>query len=211
MKQVFLYGSSGHAKVIIDIIEGAGLFRIVGLIDDDPALAGVSLMGYPILGPGSRLSELVSFDMDVIVSIGHNATRRAIAERLTAVGYRLATAVHVRATVSRDVEIGPGSVVMAGAIINAGSRLGPLTILNTGAQIDHDCHIGTACHMAPASCLCGTVRIGDETFIGAGSVVIQNRTIGDRVVVGAGATVVNDFPSDVTVVGTPARPLAKRP
>ena len=100
---------------------------------------------------------------------------------------------------------------MAGAIINAGSRLGPLTILNTGAQIDHDCHIGTACHMAPASCLCGTVRIGDETFIGAGSVVIQNRTIGDRVVVGAGATVVNDFPSDVTVVGTPARPLAKRP
>ena len=154
MKQVFLYGSSGHAKVIIDIIEGAGLFRIVGLIDDDPALAGVSLMGYPILGPGSRLSELVSFDMDVIVSIGHNATRRAIAERLTAVGYRLATAVHVRATVSRDVEIGPGSVVMAGAIINAGSRLGPLTILNTGAQIDHDCHIGTACHMAPVSCLC---------------------------------------------------------
>jgi len=39
-------------------------------------------------------------------------------------------------------------------------------------------------------------------------VVIQNRTIGDRVVVGAGATVVNDLPSDVTVVGTPARPMA---
>ncbi len=211
MKPIFLYGASGHAKVIIDIIERAGLYRIVGLADDDPARLGTDLMGYPVRGPGHRVTELFPLDTEVIVSIGRNDIRRAVAAALTALGYRLATAVHVRAALSRDVDIAPGSVVMAGAVINAGARLGPLAIVNTGAQIDHDCVIGPACHLAPASCLCGTVKIGAECLIGAGSVVLPNLTLGDRVTVGAGATVVRDLPDDATVVGTPARPLRSPP
>ena len=32
---MYLYGASGHAKVIIDILEASGV-QVEGLIDDDP-------------------------------------------------------------------------------------------------------------------------------------------------------------------------------
>ncbi len=48
---------------------------------------------------------------------------------------RLAAVVHPAASVGRDVEIGEGTVVMAGCVINSGARVGRNVIVNTGATI----------------------------------------------------------------------------
>ena len=50
-----------------------------------------------------------------------------------------------------------------------------------------------------------TIRIGNDVWIGGGAIVLAGVTIGDRVVVGAGSVVTRDVPSDVVVVGNPAR------
>jgi len=47
--------------------------------------------------------------------------------------------------------------------------------------------------------------IGNNVFIGAGAKIIGGITIGDNVKVGANAVVVKDVPSNVTVVGIPAK------
>ena len=49
------------------------------------------------------------------------------------------------------------------------------------------------------------VSIGDDVWIGAGAQVLKGVTIGDSSVVGAGAIVTRNVPSDVVVVGNPAR------
>jgi len=49
------------------------------------------------------------------------------------------------------------------------------------------------------------IVIGDDVWIGGGGIVLAGVTIGDRSVVGAGAVVTKDVPSDVVVVGNPAR------
>ena len=42
---MYLYGASGHTKVIIDILQ-ANAQEIEGLIDDNPAVS--HLLGYPV-------------------------------------------------------------------------------------------------------------------------------------------------------------------
>jgi acetyltransferase-like isoleucine patch superfamily enzyme len=52
-----------------------------------------------------------------------------------------------------------------------------------------------------------TVRAGAS--IGAGAVLLPGVTVGERAMVGAGAVVTKDVPSDVVVVGNPARVIRR--
>lgn len=78
---MYLYGASGHAKVIIDILK-ANKVDIEGLIDDNPAVN--ELLGYPVFHGREDLSPL-------IISIGDNKIRRMIAEKLKV---EFGTAIH---------------------------------------------------------------------------------------------------------------------
>jgi maltose O-acetyltransferase len=49
------------------------------------------------------------------------------------------------------------------------------------------------------------IVIGDDVWIGGGAIVLAGVTVGDRSVIGAGSVVTRDVPSDVVVVGNPAK------
>ena len=51
--------------------------------------------------------------------------------------------------------------------------------------------------------------IGNNVSLGANVLIIGDVTIGDNVIVGAGSVVVKDVPSNVVVVGNPARIIGK--
>ena len=204
-EQIFVFGASGHAKVVLDIIERQGLFQVAFLVDDDPGLKGSELYGYRVIGGKAELLEATA--KRGIVAIGSNRARVAVGAWLTEHGFELVSAIHPSAQIARGVSIGSGSVVMAGAVINSDSTIGYDVIINTRASVDHDCTVGDGVHIAPGSTLCGTVRVGAGTFVCAGSTVIPNLTIGSNAVVGAGATVIRDVADGSTVVGSPAKPL----
>ena len=211
--KLLLIGASGHAKVIIDMIDKAGAHEIIGLVAEDPTVDGM-LCGYPILG-GLDALPLISaerrFD-GLIVAVGDNWRRSEVARRiLTSLpAADFVSAIHPSAQIARCVDIGRGTVVMAGAVINSGCRIGQHCVVNTRASIDHDSVIGEFVSIAPAAALGGNVRVGDFSAICLGSMVIHGLNIGEHTVVGAGATVVRDVPSYVVAYGTPARVIRER-
>jgi sugar O-acyltransferase (sialic acid O-acetyltransferase NeuD family) len=207
-EKLVVFGAGGHAKVVIDIVEQQGDYEIAGLLDDDASHRGKRFFGYPVLGTRAELPALRSPQLrHAIVTIGDNAIRAAVAAHLDALGWRFASAIHPRASIGRGVEIGPGSVVMAGCAINADAHLGAHVIVNTGATVDHDCRIEDAVHIAPGCHLCGGVSVGRGSLIGAGSTATPGVRIGRRVTVGAGSTVIRDVADETRVSGSPARPL----
>lgn len=191
---IYLYGASGHAKVIKDIIEANGN-QVLGYVDDN-----VELNEFESL----EVSHTSSGRSPLIISIGNNRIRKRIAESLES-DYE--TAVHPTASVSPSATIGKGSVVMAGAIINSSAIVGNHCIVNTGVSVDHECELGDYVHLSPHATLCGNVRVGEGSWIGAGAVVIQGIKIGKWSIVGAGAVVTHDVPDYTEVVGVPARPV----
>jgi sugar O-acyltransferase, sialic acid O-acetyltransferase neuD family len=185
---MYLYGASGHAKVIIDILK-ANHESVEALFDDDESLT--HLLDYPVLCPSEVRGPL-------IISIGNNRIRSNIANMLSV---EFGRAIHPLSIVSQVAKINVGSVVMPGAIIQSCVSIGKHCIINTGASVDHDCTIGDFVHIAPHSTLCGNVSVGEGTFIGAGCTIAPGVKIGSWSVIGAGSVVTKDIPDHVLAVG----------
>ena len=196
-RMVYLFGASGHGKVIKDILNANGV-KVEAFVDDNPDVKECG--GRPVVHDAAGLSPM-------IVSIGVNKVRKMIVERLKAnnSAIEFATAIHPSAVISPSAKIGEGSVVMAGAVVNADAVIGKHCIVNTGATIDHDSVVGDYCHVAPGAHICGGTQIGEGTWIGVGTSIIQCLNIGKNCMVGAGSVVVRDIPDDVTAFGNPCR------
>lgn len=191
--KVYLYGASGHAKVVMDIVRLA-YYDVPCLIDDNPEVN--ELAGLPVVHSAEGFSPL-------IVTIGDCQIRRKIVESLGNREYL--TVIHPNAVKAESVRIGYGTVVMAGAIMNPYVSVGNHCIINTGASLDHDVKVGDFVHIAPHCTICGESEVGDGTWVGAGTTIIQGIHIGKNCFIGAGSVVVKDILDNSLCYGNPAR------
>ncbi len=194
---MILYGASGHGKVIIDILESNREPKIE--IWDDAAKEPI--WEFPVEQP---FPPGYAPDDKMIISIGVNATRKKVAERLAG-KIAFGTAIHATAYISKRASVGEGTVVMGGVTVNPDVRIGKHCIVNTNCSIDHDCVIGDYAHISPNATLSGDVQVGEGTHIGSGASVIQGIRIGKWCTIGAGTVVIRDIPDHATAVGNPAR------
>jgi sugar O-acyltransferase (sialic acid O-acetyltransferase NeuD family) len=193
---MYLYGASGHAKVIIDILKSNGI-SITGIFDDNLDIR--QLMDYKVIG---RYDPQIIMGEKLIVSIGNNEIRARIAQEiLTDFGI----AIHNSVSISPYSSIDIGTVVMHNAVIQSHAKIGKHTIINSGAIIEHDCIIEDFVHISPNATICGNVKIGKGTHIGAGSTVIPGISVGKWSIIGAGSVIIRDIPDHVVVIGNPGK------
>jgi sugar O-acyltransferase (sialic acid O-acetyltransferase NeuD family) len=206
---IVLFGSGGNARVLIDMIRRAGRYRIVGLIDDNPERRGDDVFGEPVLGGRQRLKDLrgegVVHAVNAVGSSRNNGPRTKVFHDLLALGFTLPPIVHPSVILGHDVQLGAGSLLMAGVIVNPGTRIGRNCLVNTGSVIEHDCVLDDHVFVGPGCALAGNTRIGEGAFIGIGANAIQSLTIGKGAVVAGGAMVIRDVGPDWWVMGVPAR------
>jgi len=194
MKHIYLYGASGHAKVVLEIAEAGG-YTVAGLVDANPAIE--ELLGYPVNAAFEEKTE-----GNWLIAIGKNTIRKKIAEEKKR---QFGTLIHPQATLSKRSYIAEGTVIMAGATVNAEAHIGRHCIVNTNASVDHDCILEDYVHLSPNVALAGGVQVGEGTHIGIGACVIQGVCIGRWCTVGAGAVIIRDVPDGTTVVGNPGK------
>ena len=198
---LYIYGASGHGKVVYDAAKRMGL-TVAGFVDDDEKKS--RLLGLPV----KRFSEIENHYV-IALGIGNNRTRKEIYDKVKTRGMEVATIIDPNAVLSDFVDVGEGTVIFANCVINNSAKIGIGCIINTSAVIEHDCLIGDFSHISPNAALAGGVKVGSYTQIGIGASVREGISIGNNVIVGAGAVVVKDVPDNVVVVGNPAKILRK--
>lgn len=199
--KTFLYGASGHAKVIAEILEENNV-QIGGLFDDNDNIK--KLLDYKCLG---KFSVELLKQNKLIITVGDNKIRRKIFKSFPNVEY--STAIDVSANISKRASVENGTVVMKGVSVNSSVKIGAHCIINTNSSIDHDCVIDDFVHISPNAALAGNVKVGEGTHIGTGVSVIPNLKIGKWCVIGAGAVIIKDVPDYSVVVGNPGRVIKK--
>lgn len=202
--RLLIIGASGHGKVVADIALKMNKWKIITFLDDDASIKEV--MRLEVIGKSADAFAYIE-DSDIFVAIGNNTTREKIQEKLEAEGASIPVLVHPNAVIGTEVELGLGTVVMAGVVINCSTKIGKGCIINTSATLDHDNVIENYVHISPGANLAGTVKVGRSSWIGIGSVVSNNVNIASSCRIGAGAGVVRDITKPGTYVGVPARKI----
>lgn len=198
-RRLVMIGAGGHAKVCYDIAQKMNKWDEIIILDDN-----LENDYFEITGSISKFEDYLGTS-DFFVAIGDNETREEITSELINKNGTIATLIHLQATIASSVEIGVGTVVMAGVVINSATKIGDGCIINTSSSIDHDNIIGDFVHISPGVHSAGSVTIGTGTWIGIGSNLSNNKEIGSNIIVGAGSTVIKNIQKEGTYIGVPAR------
>jgi len=208
---LIVLGAGGHTKVVIDILLLKGC-QVLGIVDRDPDKVGHKISGISVVGDDGVVRKYVAGAVELVNGIGSvssTSRRFDIYKKFKTEGYSFANVIHPSAVISRDVQLGEGVQIMAGAVVQPGCKIGNNVLINTGVCVDHDCTIGDHVHLAPGVVLSGAVNVGASSHIGTSATIIQGVAIGESAVIAAGAVVIEDIAAGITVAGVPAKAVSK--
>jgi sugar O-acyltransferase (sialic acid O-acetyltransferase NeuD family) len=207
-------GSGGFGRETVEAVRALNAtgtrWQLAGYLDDDPARHGTVIDGVPVLGSTSELSTMP--DASVVVCTGrpgNYVSRPRIVEALGLPPERYATIIHPSAAVSSTSQVGPGSVLLAKAVLTAAVTVGSHVAIMPHVTLTHDDVIGDFATLASGVCLGGGVHVGWCAYVGAGALVREHRSIGSGALVGMGAIVTRDVPPHEVWAGVPARHVRK--
>lgn len=200
---MILIGAGGHAHACIDVIEQHDQYQIAGLVGMTEEMHTHHL-GYKVIAADDDLPELAKTYQYAFIAVGQIQTpdrRIRLYQRATELGFQLPVIIAPTAHVSRHATIGVGSIVMHGAIVNAGARVGNNCIINTRALVEHDTTVEDHCHISTGAILNGDVHIGAGGFVGSGSIIKEGVSLAKGCVVGMGLSVRHSQADHVRFVG----------
>jgi sugar O-acyltransferase (sialic acid O-acetyltransferase NeuD family) len=209
MKKLVLIGGGGHCKACIDVVECTNEYEIVGILDSVD-LIGTNILNYKIIGSDDDIFKYQQQACHFLVTVGQiksGIIRKKIFQLLENSGATLATIFSPKAYVSRYAQVGKGTIVMHGVIVNASAKVGENCILNTACDIEHDTIIGNHTHISTYAVINGGCIIGDEVFVGSNATIANKVSLGNNIVISSGASVIKDIDESGTYAGNPVKKI----
>ena len=205
-EKIIIFGSSGHARSIAEILERLN-YEIVGFIDSYLP-EGQKVLNYKTIGNEKTLinSEKVYGTNKVVIGVGDIQGRKKVVEKIRKINPDIIfpTIISPKATISKHTIIGEGTVIFSNSFVNVECEIGKFCVINSASIVEHNTKIRDFCTISSAVNIGGDVKIKEYSFIGSSATIIQKRNIGKHVVIGAGAIVTKDIPDNVLAVGMPA-------
>lgn len=212
MEELMVVAAGGLAREVVEASRAARHHRILGIVDDDPTLAGTELHGLPVFGPLEHIHDHP--EAQLVVCTGRGAARRAIVTRLAAQGVRpdrYASVIHPSVCVPRSCSVAAGTILLAQVAITADVRIGSHVVVMPNVTLTHDTVVADFVTLCAGVSLAGAVDIGVGAYIGANASVRENVRVGADATLGMGAALLLDLPAGETWAGVPARRLDAAP
>ena len=189
INKIIIIGSGGHATSCISIIEKIKKYRIHGLVDNKKNINNSS---YNKVGSDTDLIKIRKKIKYAFIGIGQIKSakkRKKIFDYLKKNNFSIPKIISPDSLVSKNSEIGEGTIIMNFAHINRNVKIGKNCIINTGSNLEHDVEIGDFVHISTGAIVNGNTNIGSNTFVGSGSIINNNIKIGNNCIIASGKVV----------------------
>jgi sugar O-acyltransferase (sialic acid O-acetyltransferase NeuD family) len=208
---VLILGAGRLGKLALDIFSSNEVL-VYGFLDEDEKLHNTEISEVLILGDvnDEGFLEIIGNKTEAFVAIEHKTAKEKTIKLLVDRKKTMpVNAVHNKAVIAEDAEMGHGILVAAGAVINPWAKIGNHSVILSGAVIDTGAKIGEYVEVGAGAVINADVEIGKGTFIGSGAVLVSGIKIGKNARIGAGSVVIEDVKEGKTVFGNPALPIEK--
>lgn len=192
MKPVIIFGAGQVARTFASYLNDHEYDISCFVVD--PEYPPDELADWPIcITPKLEEFDPRAFCFTVGMSFkGLNKPRAEKFRMLLGMGYEPLTFIDERVSVTGDPQIGFGSFVMDGNVIQPGVDIGENCILWSGNHVGHDTWIGDHVFIASHAVIGGDCSIGDRCFIGVNATIRDGVKIGSDCVIGARALILSD-------------------
>lgn len=207
MKKIVIFGAGGHARVIFNEIIRFKHYKFLGFLDKVKVIKNIKInnKNYKVF-PEENINTFGK--VRAIIGLGENKLRYRIYQRnKESKNIIWEKIISKKAILQNDVQIGEGTIVMPGAIINCNSIIGSHCVINTGSLVEHDNAINEFSTISPKACTGGNVKVGKFSTIGLGSIVKNNIKIGNDVFIGSSSFVNKNCIKEGTYVGSPVKKI----
>jgi sugar O-acyltransferase (sialic acid O-acetyltransferase NeuD family) len=208
---VIIFGAGAHGRLALDNFSSNEVL-VFGFLDENPKLHNTEISEIVILGDlmDDGFLKLIGNKTEAFVAVENKVVKKKVVEMLLERRKTMpVNAIHERAIVSEDAEVGHGILIAAGAIVNHGAKLGNHSVIMSGAIIDTLAEIGEYVEIGTGTLINAEVKIEDGVFIGSGVTVVSGVQIGKNARIGAGSVVIENVKEGKTVFGNPAVVVGK--
>jgi sugar O-acyltransferase (sialic acid O-acetyltransferase NeuD family) len=203
-KKLVIFPFNGNGLEALDCISFDD-YELIGFIDDDPHKKSAHYDIY------SREILQQYKELQILAVPGNAASfgkRKEIINSLRiASNSRFITAIHPRASIGRNVQIGANCLIMSGVVLTSNARIHDHVCVLPNSVIHHDAVVDEFTLIGSNVVVAGGTTIGKGCYIGSGSNIINGISIGDASLVGLGSNILRSVASSAKMVGNPARDL----
>ena len=207
MRDLYIIGAGGFGREVAWLVERINevnpTWNLKGFIDDNELLWGTKEGEYEVFGGCEYLKSLGK--VYAVCAVGASRVRKIIIDKFNGSQVRFATVIDPSVLMSKQVEIGEGTIICAGTICTVDIKIGKHVIINLDCTLGHDDVIEDYVTIYPSVNVSGMVHVGECSELGTGMQIIQGKNIAENTIIGAGAVVIKDCLESGTYVGSPAK------
>ena len=203
MKSLII-GAGKYGEVYLSYLIEEGI-EVIGFLDDDNSKIGTKILGIPVLGPISSMTDHCA--EAVYCPIGNNSLRVDVLNYAQNHGLKTPNFIHKDVKISPDVKISQNGVYILGnTLIMPHVKIGDYVMISVGSNIIHHTTLERGVFVSNGVNLGASINVKPLAYIGMGATIMTGvNIVGKDSLIGAGATVIKDVPDFAVMAGVPAR------
>ena len=211
-KKLVIVGTGPQGQIARDYFVEFSSYEVLGFACHNQFKESDEIYGMPLLAIEDLTAKYSPASTEVFVAIGYkkmNKIRQYIYEEIKSLGFRLASFIHPRATISATAKIGDNAFIFEENTIQPYVKVGNNTVIWSGNHIGHHSSIGNHCFISSHVVVSGSCKIGNNVFIGVNATFHDSIEIADECLIGAGTLITKSTKSKEVFLASRTKPFPK--